>query len=233
MLAQSPVIMDHSAMTAAAVLSGIVIVAAAGRPTANDEHEKTPILTFKANTGIYAEGDKTNVFYRVVSGIVRTCRFLADGRRQIEAFYAAGDIFGLDIEESRSFSAEAVTDCVVRSYQQIKIADCSEGTVAVPQQLFCYAMSRLVKAQEHAMILGRRSALEKVASFLVEWSKRSKQHGTVTLAMTRNDIADYLGLTIETVSRTLTQLDKKNLIAVPTPRQIQVRDVHALEKLYA
>ncbi|TXH31796.1 MAG: cyclic nucleotide-binding domain-containing protein [Rhodospirillaceae bacterium] len=232
MLAQNPVVMDHAAMTAAAVLSSMAMAAAPDRPANDEEHEKAPLLSFKANAEIYAEGDTTKVFYRVMSGIIRTCRFLADGRRQIEAFYSAGDIFGLDIEESRGFSAEAVTDCVVRSYQQIKIADSSDG-VAVHQQLFCYAMNRLVKAQEHAMLLSRRSALEKVAAFLVEWSKRSKQQGMVTLAMTRNDIADYLGLTIETVSRTLTQLDKKNLIGVPTPRQIQVRDVHALKELYA
>jgi CRP/FNR family nitrogen fixation transcriptional regulator len=164
---------------------------------------------------------------------VRICRFLSDGRRQIDAFYGEGDVFGFDLANARSFSAEAVTDCTVRCYQQVKLAGDKEGAMAVPQQLFSYAMGRLAKAQEHAMVLSRRSALERVAAFLVEWAKNSTRKGIVSLAMSRTDIGDYLGLTIETVSRTLSHLEREGYIAVPTARQIEIKNTVALQNLYA
>ncbi len=228
MLAQTSNDMDRSAVVAAAVLSQI---STGSNSETADGQASGSMLTFVANQEIYAEGDSAKVYYRVVSGIVRTCRFLSDGRRQIEAFYGEGDVVGLDIATSRTFGAEAVTDCILRSYQQFKLA--SDGAVAVPQQLFSYAMNRLAKAQEHAMVLGRRSAVERVAAFLVEWAGKSADQDVLKLAMTRNDIGDYLALTIETVSRTLSHLERMSLIALPTARQIEIKDVAALEELYA
>lgn len=228
MLAQNSIVMDRSAIAAAAVLSRL----AADTPS-EEELAKSTTLSFAANQEIYAEGDETKVFYRVVSGVVRTCRFLSYGRRQIDAFYGEGEVFGFDLAGSRSFSAEAVTDCVVRCYQQVKLASNREGALAVPQKLFSYAMGRLAKAQEHAMVLSRRSALERVAAFLVEWARNSSRKDLVSLAMTRTDIGDYLGLTIETVSRSLSQLERDGYIALPTARQIEIKNVEALEDLFA
>jgi CRP/FNR family nitrogen fixation transcriptional regulator len=230
MLAQNSIAMDRSAIAAAAVLSRL---SAESTGSADDDLAKSPTLNFTANQEIYAEGDDTKVFYRVVSGVVRICRFLSDGRRQIDAFYGEGEVFGFDLAATRSFSAEAVTDCVVRCYQQVKLTNDKEGATAVPQQLFSYAMGRLAKAQEHAMVLSRRSALERVAAFLVEWAKTSRRKDIVSLAMSRTDIGDYLGLTIETVSRTLSHLERENYIALPTARQIEIKNVAALEELYA
>jgi len=228
MLAQNSIAMDRSALAAAAVLSRL----SAGDPV-EDDVAKGTALSFTANQEIYAEGDDAKVFYRVVSGVVRICRFLSDGRRQIDAFYGEGDVFGFDLAAARSFSAEAVTDCTVRCYQQVKLAGETEGTMAVPQQLFSYAMSRLAKAQEHAMVLSRRSAQERVAAFLVEWAKNSSRKGLVSLAMSRTDIGDYLGLTIETVSRMLSHMEREGYIALPSARQIEIKNVGALQELFA
>jgi CRP/FNR family nitrogen fixation transcriptional regulator len=228
MLAQTAIAMDRSALTAAAVLSRL----SAGSMS-DDELTKGTVLHFEPNQEIYAEGADTKVFYRVVSGVVRTCRFLSDGRRQIDAFYGEGEVFGFDLAAERSFGAEAVTDCILCCYQQIKLPNDKRGAGTVPQQLFSYAMGRLAKAQEHAMVLSRRSALERVASFLVEWAKNSSRKDVVSLAMTRTDIGDYLGLTIETVSRSLSNLERQGYIALPTARQIEIKDVSALEELYA
>jgi len=230
MLAQQPIAMDHSAIAAAAVLSQL---SANVEVDAEQEATKGTTLHFEPNQEIYAEGDEAKVFYRVVSGVVRTCRFLSDGRRQIDAFYGPGEVFGFDLAAARSFGAEAVNDCVVRCYQQVKLPSDKQGAGAVPQQLFSYAMSRLAKAQEHAMVLSRRSALERVAAFLVEWAKNSSRRDVVSLAMTRTDIGDYLGLTIETVSRSLSHLERQGHIALPTARQIEIKNVAALEELYA
>jgi CRP/FNR family nitrogen fixation transcriptional regulator len=226
MLAQNPIAMDRSALAAAAVLSHAVSVP-------EDELTKGTVLHFEPNQEIYAEGDDTKVFYQVVSGVVRTCRFLSDGRRQIDAFYGEGEVFGFELGAKRTFGAEAVSDCTVRCYQQIKLPSDDQIPAAVPQQLFSYAMDRLAKAQEHAMVLSRRSALERVASFLVEWARTSSRKGVVSLAMTRTDIGDYLGLTIETVSRSLSALERQGHIALPTARQIEIKNVSALEALYA
>jgi len=228
MLAQNPITMDRSAIAAAAVLSHL---AANQSTVAQDDLAKGSTLSFAANQEIYAEGDETKVFYRVVSGVIRTCRFLSDGRRQIDAFYGEGEVFGFDLADARSFGAEAVTDCIIRCYQQVKLASDKESAMAVPQQLFSYAMGRLAKAQEHAMVLSRRSALERVAAFLVEWAKNSSRKDVVSLAMTRADIGDYLGLTIETVSRTLTELARTAAIELPATRCVVLRNRAALARL--
>ena len=225
MLAQNSIAMDRSAIVAAAVLSSL----SAG--ASQDEAAKGKTQSFAANQEIYAEGDDTKVFFRVLSGVVRACRFLSDGRRQIDAFYSEGEIFGFDLADSRAFGAEAVTDCTVSCHQQVKLA--GEKQTSVPQQLFSYAMAQLAKAQEHAMVLSRRSAQERVASFLVEWAKHSSRKDVVRLAMTRTDIGDYLGLTIETVSRSLSHLERQGHIALPTARQIEIKNVAALEDLFA
>ena len=165
--------------------------------------------------------------------MVRTCKFLADGRRQIDAFYVAGDIFGFEPEGLHKLSAEAVTPCTVIAYRRTKVdvlADCDK-TLSV--ELLNFAMRGMAKAQEHSLLLGRRGAMEKVAGFLLTWAGNSSNRKTIMLAMTRQDIADYLGLTIETVSRTLSQLERDHVIELPSARQIQLRNLDMLEDLAA
>jgi len=163
-----------------------------------------------------------------MSGVVRTCKFLSDGRRQIDAFHVAGDVFGIETGAVRTLSAEAVSDCRIVAVRHQPF-DKTSAAVAVPQQLFIQVMRNLARAQDHAILLGRRSALEKVAAFLLSWAAQSAcACGTISLAMTRQDIGDYLGLTIETVSRTLSQLERDDVIELPSVRQIKVKDLEAL-----
>ncbi|MEW6438465.1 MAG: helix-turn-helix domain-containing protein [Pseudomonadota bacterium] len=190
------------------------------------------IIHFAQDREIYAEGAAASAFYKVVSGVVRTCKFLSDGRRQIDAFYRAGDIFGVEGDAQHSLSAEAVSDCTLIAYRRRGVdAAIAEGTGIA--QLFDHLLRRVAQTQEHVLLLGRRSALEKVAAFLVDWADQSAERNIVSLAMTRQDIADYLGLTIETISRTLSQLEREGLIDMPTARQIRLVDLQALRDLNA
>jgi CRP/FNR family transcriptional regulator, nitrogen fixation regulation protein len=186
------------------------------------------VLHFAQDREIYGEGDAARLFFKVTSGVVRTCKFLGDGRRQIEAFHVTGDVFGFEAGEDYRLTAEAVCDCTVIAYCRREIERQATTSGALSQQLYAYALRSMRRAQDHSLLLGHRSALEKVAAFLTEWAQRSPASATITLAMTRQDIADYLGLTIETVSRTFSQLERDAVIALSTARQIRVRNPAAL-----
>ncbi len=188
-------------------------------------------MHFAQDRDIYGEGDNAGVYFKVVSGVVRNCKFLSDGRRQIDAFHVAGDIFGFELGWEHTLSAEAVCDCVVVPYRR-RGADGAKDEL-LSQQLFSHAMRSFAKAQEHSLLLGRRSAVEKVAAFLIEWAEQTASGAIVNLAMTRQDIADYLGLTIETVSRTLSQLERDAFIELPSARQITLKKVGALPEVQA
>jgi CRP/FNR family nitrogen fixation transcriptional regulator len=191
------------------------------------------VVHFRQDCEIYGEGDEAETFFKVVSGVVRTCKFLTDGRRQIDAFYVEGDIFGFEADGEHRLSAEAVSDCTLISYRRRNVDRSAASHDGLSRQLFSYAMHDLARAQDHSLLLGRKSAVEKVATFLIDWAARSPRRETVALAMTRQDIADYLGLTIETVSRTLSQLERDALIELPTARQIHFRNPAALRALNA
>lgn len=182
---------------------------------------------------IFAESDRAEHFYKVVSGVVRTCKFLMDGRRQIEGFHVAGDIFGFEPGSQHLLTAEAVTDCTVIAYRKQKMDLYAGGDELLSRDLLAFAVRGMAKAQHHSLLLGRRSAMEKVAGFLLDWAQGSANRRVVSLAMTRQDIADYLNLTIETVSRTLSQLERDNVIALPSARQIGLKNLDALEDLAA
>lgn len=182
---------------------------------------------------ICAEGDDTEVFFKVVSGVVRTCKFLNDGRRQIEAFHVAGEVFGFELGEERVLSAEAVGECTLISYRRRSVETLARTDEAVSRQIFQYAMQSLARAQGHSLLLGRRGAAEKVATFLLNWAAHSTDKGVVHLAMTRQDIADYLGLTIETVSRSFSQFERDGVIALPNTRQVCLKKIQALEDIAA
>ncbi len=184
-----------------------------------------------ANKEIFVEGDSADVFFKIVSGTVRTCKFLSDGRRQIEAFYTAGDVVGFELEDTRMLSAEAVTDCNLIAYRRRGVQAAALHDETLARQLLSYAMQSVSYAQKHAFLLGRRAASEKVASFLLSWASRQARQAQIDLPMSRQDMADYLGLTIETVSRTLSQMERDSLIAIPNARQIRILNRQALEDL--
>ena len=188
---------------------------------------------FAQDREIFAQGDDADYFFKLVSGVVRTCKFLADGRRQIDAFYVAGDLFGFEPGAEHRLAAEAVADCTVIAYRKIKTDPFAGTDRHLSRELLDFAMRGMTQAQNHSLLLGRRSAMEKVAGFLLDWAQRSTDHRQISLAMTRQDIADYLGLTIETVSRSLTQFERDGVIALPCARQVEILDTDALEDLAA
>jgi CRP/FNR family nitrogen fixation transcriptional regulator len=189
-------------------------------------------MTFGRNSEIYGEGEPADYLYKVVRGTVRTSKILADGRRQIGAFLLPGDVFGLEVGDDHAFSAEAITDAkvlVVRRSALIRLAS-RDGDVA--RQMWTLAGHELARVQDHILLLVK-TAQERVVGFLLEMFDRAPDHETVELPMTRQDIADYLGLTIETVSRTLTMLESVGAIELPTSRCVMLRKRTALARLDA
>jgi CRP/FNR family nitrogen fixation transcriptional regulator len=188
-------------------------------------------LNFAENQQIYGEGDDAVLFFKVASGVVRTCKFLSDGRRQIDAFYLPGNVFGLEIGAEHSLSAETVRNSTVVSYRRRDLEMLAVRNEELWHQLFSYAMQSLARAQQHVVLLGRKCAVEKMAAFLTEWAAYSPKSDVLILEMPRRDIADYLGLTIETVSRTFAYLEGRALIELPTARQIRLKDPEGLRDL--
>jgi CRP/FNR family nitrogen fixation transcriptional regulator len=184
-----------------------------------------------ANRQIYGEGEDASAFFKVVSGVVRVCTFLSDGRRQIDAFHPSGDIFGLEAGKAYNLSAEAVCASTLISYRRSDLARFAANNEALSRQLLFYAMRGLARAPAHSVMLGRKTAVEKVAAFIIDWAAYSPNSNVVTLAMSRQDIADYLGLTIETVSRTFSHLEREAFIEVTTARQITLKDRRGLRDL--
>lgn len=189
-------------------------------------------MTFARNAEIYGENEPADYVYKVVAGTVRTYKILADGRRQIGAFYLPGDVFGLEVGESHLFSAEAVTGATVLVVKRSALIALANRDGDVARQLWAFTASELSRVQQHMLLL-IKSAQERVASFLIEMAGRCACAETIELPMSRQDIADYLGLTIETVSRTLTQLESRAAIALPTSRRIVLRNRRALNALNA
>jgi CRP/FNR family nitrogen fixation transcriptional regulator len=182
---------------------------------------------------IFAEGDEPDVFYKIVSGVVRICKFLNDGRRQIAAFHVTGEVFGFELGTDRQFAAEAVSDCTLICYRRRGVELMAQKDQTVSQQLLQYAMQNLAQAQAHSLLLARRGAAEKVACFLLDWQERSNGDDTIHLDMTRQEIADYLALTIETVSRSFSQFERDGVIALPNTRDLRLLDTEALEEMAA
>ena len=183
---------------------------------------------FTRDEEIYAEGDSSDAWYKVVSGTVRISKLRADGRRHIAEFCFGGDCFGLDTASERGFSAEAVGDVVVIRYSRRATERLIDENAQLARCLCEMTLRDLAHAQTHMMVLGRMTAPERVASFLLELSERRKARSALDLPMSRTDIADYLGLTIETVCRVMSAFKRDGTIGIPTPQRIELRDRAAL-----
>lgn len=188
--------------------------------------------TYEADAEIFAEGDRATTFYRVVTGVVRTYKLLSDGRRQIDAFHLPGDIFGVEAGEEHRFNAEAVTEAKLAVHRREPHAlSGDDGHLA--REVVAAMMRSLERAQDHMLLLGRKSAKERIATFLLGLSQRMASRGAaIELPMSRADMADHLGLTVESVSRAVTQLEREGLIELPPNRRaVVLRDVRALNHL--
>ena len=204
-----------------------------GLPSQEPLHAAGSVMHFSEGREIFAQGEDSDMFFRVVSGVVRTCKFLNDGRRQIEAFCGEGDVFGFELDPQRALAAEAVSECTLVAYRRASVDTLAQKDQTGGRQLFHYAMQGMARARDHALLLGRRGAAEKVSAFLLDLADRSADHRAVNLPMTRQDIGDYLGLTIETVSRTFSQLERDGMIELLNARQVRLRNPGALEDLAA
>jgi len=187
-------------------------------------------MSYPRNTEIFGENEPSDYLYKVVSGSVRTYKILTDGRRQVGGFYLPGDIFGLEFADEHTLSAEAITDTKVLVVKRSTINALAGRDASIASELFALTGRELKRVQDRILLLVK-SAQERVASFLLEMAERVSGGNSIELPMSRQDIADYLGLTIETVSRTLTSLEGAAAIEVPTSRRIVLRNRGALARM--
>jgi CRP/FNR family transcriptional regulator, nitrogen fixation regulation protein len=189
---------------------------------------------FRYNRGaeIFGEAEPADYVYQVIDGAVRSYKLLSDGRRQIGAFHLVGDIFGLENGPAHRFTAEAIVDTTVRLARRISLEHVAETDAMVARDLLNMTTSNLQHAEDHMLLLGRKTSLERVAAFLLEMDRRLTAAGVMALPMNRRDIADYLGLTLETVSRALSCLHGKGILGFlgQTQRQIVLLDRPRLAK---
>ena len=189
-------------------------------------------MSFARNAVIYGENERADYVYKVVSGAIRVCKILNDGRRQIEAFYLPGDIFGLEMGDEHQFSAEAVSEATILVVKRSTLVTLANRDCDVARQLWTFTARELQRVRDHMLLL-TRTAQERVASFLLDMARRLASVETLDIPMSRQDIADYLGLTIETISRTMTQFETQAAIALPTSRRIILRNRKALSRLHS
>jgi CRP-like cAMP-binding protein len=210
--------------------------AAGGLPaTPAESHVLEPLepraVTVRANRDeeIVAQGEAAGYCYLVVSGCVRTVRLMEDGRRQVGEFLFPSDLFGWEALGEHDFGAEAVTPVTLRRYPRRSIDALADRERTFARRLLDLTAGQLRAGRHRMVLLGRKTASERVASFLLEMTERADSDGRapIELPMGRADMADYLGLTIETVCRGLTQLRRRGTIAVERAN-IMIRDHRAL-----
>lgn len=187
-------------------------------------------MSFGADAEIYGEGEPAHYLYKILVGAVRTYKVLIDGRRQVGGFYLAGDIFGLETGEDHTLSAEAITKCKVLVINHSALVARARTDQDVAFQLWALTGSELRRLQDHLLLL-IKNAPERVAAFLLTMAERLSADNSVDLPMSRRDIADYLGLTIETISRSLTQIESTGAIEFPSRRRFVLHDRSALNRL--
>jgi CRP/FNR family transcriptional regulator, nitrogen fixation regulation protein len=190
-------------------------------------------MAYARNEEIFGEGEPADYVYRVLSGAVRTYKILNDGRRQIGEFYLPGDVFGLEAAPDHCLSAEAVGDATIFAMKRRPLFAKAAVDCETAQKLWALSLHDLQRMQDHMLLLGRKSALERLAWFLIDMAERIPAERDVILPMSRQDIADFLGLTIETVSRTMTQLQDDALISLRGCRHVVLRDRAALKDITA
>lgn len=190
-------------------------------------------FTYRRGTEVFGEGEEAEYVYQILSGAIRTYKLMCDGRRQINSFHLPGDMFGLGNGALHRFTAEAVVSTRVRITSRKNLLEKLEHQEDGREGLLTLVTRNLQHAENHMLLLGRKTALEKVAAFLLEMDERQAQPNVMSLPMSRRDIADYLGLTLETVSRAMSVLrdDKMLRFDGQTQRQLVLLDRKALAQL--
>jgi CRP-like cAMP-binding protein len=190
------------------------------------------VMSYPRKTEIVHEDEAADRLYKLVTGTVCTYKILSDGRRQIGSFYLPGDVFGLEFTDGHNLAVETMTDVRILVIRKSALAVLARQSAAMTSELLQLTMRELARAQDRVLLLSSKSAQERVVGFLLEMSKRGSSTGnSVELPMSRQDIADYLGLTIETVSRTLWALENDGAIEISRRRHIVFRSRSALVQL--
>lgn len=182
---------------------------------------------------VFSEGESAENVYEVIQGVVRLYKLLADGRRQITGFLFPGDLLGFAHGGHYIYAAEAITELRLRRYSRARFERMVDEVPGLAQHILKVTFAELRGAQDQMLLLGRKSAAEKIASFLLNMAERQGNAEEVRLAMGRADIADYLGLTKETVCKTLSELKREGVIAAQSASCIELRDRGQLEELAA
>jgi CRP/FNR family transcriptional regulator, nitrogen fixation regulation protein len=198
-------------------------------------HDLGSRVRFNPNEIIFNQDDPSEYVYQVISGTVRLCRYMPDGRRCIIEFILPGDVMGFIESPDLPACAEAVSDVVLMAFPRSCFDRLAKSNDALRSQLLCHLSSNLLTAQNHMFILGCQRAKERLASFLLNFADRiGLVYGDrLDLPMGRQDVADHLGLTAETVSRMISALRHEGMILVPSGQQIVLRDLVALRALAA
>jgi CRP/FNR family nitrogen fixation transcriptional regulator len=190
-------------------------------------------FSYKKDEEIYGEDEPAEYVYQVISGAVRSYKLLSDGRRQIGTFHLPGDVFGLESGSVHRLAAEAIIDTTVRLVKRRSLEQAAGMDVQVARKLWAMTAGDLRHAEDHMLLLGRKTAMERVATFLLEMDRRLAVAGMMALPMCRRDIGDYLGLTLETVSRALSQLHAQGVLGFSGARQIVLRNRQSLRNMDA
>ena len=190
-------------------------------------------FSYRKDEEIYGEDEPAEYVYQIIRGAVRTYKLLSDGRRQIGTFHLPGDVFGLESSDNHRLAAEAIIDTTVRLVKRSSLEQAAGVDVQVARKLWSMTAGELRHAEDHMLLLGRKSAMERVANFLLEMDRRLAVAGLMALPMCRRDIGDYLGLTLETVSRALSQLHGEGVLGFSGARQIVLRNHQRLRNMDA
>ncbi len=191
------------------------------------------VLLVSRDKEVYAEGDPAEFCYKVVAGAVRTVKLMPDGRRQVAEFYLPRELFGFDACPVRYLSAEAVADATLIRYPYRRIEAQAERDGNLARGLRDLASGSLRKAHEQMLLLARKSAQERIASFLMDLARRQVdgEDAAIELPMSRADIADHLGLTLETVSRVLNRLHRDDVINLASTHRVEIVDAAVLDRM--
>jgi CRP-like cAMP-binding protein len=192
---------------------------------------KQPVRRLSSDEHLFHEQDHTRQIFRIESGVVALYRILGNGRRQIMSLRFPGDVVGLDIGANRHCSAVAISPVVARSTTRRTVDSLVERQPQAAAEIIDLIGEELASTRQQITLLNRRSALEKLAAFILELDRRQSRQDLVRLQMSRTDIADFLGLTIETVSRNLTKLKLRKFIRLPDIHSIIILDRQGLSDL--
>lgn len=209
------------------------------------DHDKLAVLRsmgnqFRLAAGqpLFHEGDPATRVFTITRGSLKLYKLLPDGRRQVTGFMQPGDFLGVTVDDEHAFTAEALEQSQLCAFPRARFDDFSDQNGEMERELYRLAVNELAAAQQQMVLLGRKTAAERFASFIIALAARHERTNTyearfISLPMSRSDIADYLGLTKETVSRVLALLKQRRFVRLDAIDRIEILDREGLEQVAA